>query len=81
MVISKKTRKEINLYNAQLAYFKGQSSRCDQLQNKIEQSLQKWSEKISKLGGIPLSQWKVQIPSSEHDFYWEFPQDKITPIN
>lgn len=76
--ISQNARREINGYNSQLAFHKGQTKKCEELQEKINLTIQKWSEKMRKLGTNPVAMWKIKIPSEGQDFYWEFPQDQIT---
>lgn len=78
MIISTKTKKELNGLNAQIAYFKNRSDKANELQNKINLCMQTWSEKIRRLGAIPVSLCKVKIPgeSGQH-YWWEYPEPKL----
>ena len=73
VVISEKSKKEINNYNSQLAYFKNNASKTTELQERINQTLQTWSDKMRRLGAIPMSFLKVKIPSEQGFYYWEYP--------
>lgn len=78
MVISKRTRKELNNLNAQITHFKNGSDKAIELQSKINQSTQTWSEKIRRLGAVPVSLCKVKIPGETGQFYWwEYPETKL----
>lgn len=78
MVISTRTRKELNALNAQLAYFKNGSEKAIELQGRINLAAQTWSEKIRRLGAVPISLCKVKIPSETGQHYWwEYPESKL----
>lgn len=78
MVISTRTKKELNNLNAQIAHFKNGSEKAQELQNKINSSMQTWSEKIRRLGAVPVSLCKVKIPGEAGQFYWwEYPEAKL----
>ncbi|MBY0515806.1 MAG: hypothetical protein K2P81_02780 [Bacteriovoracaceae bacterium] len=77
MIITSKTKKELNNFNAQLAYFKNRQDKATELQDKINQSMQTWSEKIRRLGAIPVSLCKVKIPGEDGQYYWEYPEPKL----
>jgi len=78
MVISSRTKKELNNLNAQLAYFKNRQDKTNEIQDKINHSMQTWSEKIRRLGAVPVSLCKVKIPGENAtQFYWEYPESKL----
>ena len=77
MVITAKSKKEINNLNAQLAYFKNRQEKSNEMQERINQSLQTWSEKIRRLGAIPVSMGKVKIPGEGTTYHWEHPEAKL----
>lgn len=41
------------------------------LQTKISHLIDKWSEKIKRLGGIPINLNQIKIPTSAGYLYWE----------
>lgn len=75
--ISRKTKIELNLYNSQLSFHKENSARFLEIQEKVNNVLKNWSEKIKRLGGIPVSINKVKIPSAQGFYYWEYPQKDL----
>ena len=77
MLISTRTKKELNGLNAQIGHFKTHSEKANELQDKINQTMQTWSEKIRRLGAVPLSLCKVKIPSDDGQYYWEYPEAKL----
>jgi hypothetical protein len=77
ITISKRCKQEVNQYNSQLALYKGQKEKCSSIQDQINESLNRWGDKMRKLGLTPLSLWKVRIPGIEKSFFWEFPKDEI----
>ena len=76
-LITAKTKKEINNYNAQLGHIKNRPDKGQEIQDKINLSLQAWSEKVRRLGAIPVSLSKVKIPGENGQFYWEYPEAKL----
>ena len=49
----------------------------DALDKELNKEIQKWSEKVRRLGGIPLSLYQVKIPADNGSFFWEFPSADI----
>ncbi len=77
MHISAKTKRELNVLNSQLAFFKTNSDKAQGIQEKINLSLQAWSDKIRRLGAIPISLCKVRIPGEEGHYLWEYPENRL----
>ncbi len=77
MHISAKTKRDLNVLNSQLSFFKTNSDKAQNIQEKINLSLQAWSDKIRRLGAIPVSLCKVRIPGEETSFLWEYPDNKL----
>ena len=77
LTISKRCKQEVNQFNSQLALYKGQKEKCSSIQDEINESLNRWGEKIRKLGLTPLSLWKVRIPGNKESYFWEFPKDEV----
>jgi len=75
--ISSKTKRELNLLNSQLTFVKSESDKAKILKDKIENELNLWSEKVKRLGTIPVSLCKVKIPSETGYFLWEYPENKL----
>jgi hypothetical protein len=75
--ISAKTKRELNLLNSQLMFLKTNSEKAHFIQEKINDATQAWSDKIRRLGAIPVSLCKVRIPGEEHQYLWEYPENKL----
>lgn len=77
MHISARTKREINLLNSQLSFLKTNSDKAQSIQEKINISLQSWSDKVRRLGAIPVSLCKVRIPGQDSQYVWEYPENKL----
>ena len=77
MHISSKTKRELNVLNSQLSFFKSNSDKAQNIQEKINLSLQAWSDKVRRLGAIPVSLCKVRIPGEDSHYLWEYPENKL----
>jgi hypothetical protein len=77
IAVTQKAKKNINGLNSQLEYHKAIPHEADALQQRINLEIHKWSEKIKRLGGTPLSLFKVKIPAEIGYFIWEFPSAEI----
>jgi hypothetical protein len=77
MHISAKTKRDLNVLNSQLGFFKTNSEKAMGIQEKINISLQAWSDKIRRLGAIPVSLCKVRIPGDEGHYLWEYPEKRL----
>lgn len=77
MHISAKTKRDLNVLNSQLSFFKTNSEKAENIQEKINTSLQNWSDKVRRLGAIPVSLCKVRIPGEEGHFLWEYPENRL----
>ncbi len=77
MHISSKTKRELNVLNSQLSFFKSNSDKAQNIQEKINNSLQSWSDKVRRLGAIPVSLCKVRIPGEDGHYLWEYPEKRL----
>lgn len=77
MHISAKTKRELNVLNSQLSFHKTHSDKAIAIQEKINSSLQAWSDKVRRLGAIPVSLCKVRIPGEEGQYLWEYPENRL----
>lgn len=77
MHISAKTKRELNVLNSQLSFLKTNSDRAQLIQDKVNQALQLWSDKIRRLGAVPVSLCKVRIPGEEGHYLWEYPENRL----
>lgn len=77
LAVTVRAKNKINGLNSRLEYYKAQPEQADDLQKELNQEIQKWSEKVRRLGGIPLSLYQVKIPAVNGSFFWEFPSADI----
>lgn len=77
MAITNKAKNKINGLNSRLDYYKHLPLEADKIQVELNDEIQKWSQKIKRLGGNPLSLYRVTIPSSEGYFLWEYPKVEL----
>jgi len=77
MHISAKSKRDLNVLNSQLSFFKSNSEKAQGIQEKINYSLQTWSDKVRRLGAIPVSLCKVRIPGEEGHYLWEYPETRL----
>lgn len=77
LAVTQKAKKNINGLNSQLEFHKNIPHEADAIQININTEIQKWSDKMKRLGGVPLSLFKVKVPAEEGYFIWEFPQADI----
>ena len=80
--ITRKSKNEVTKLKSRLLYFQGKRDKIIEIQDLINNEVQKWSEKVTRLGGIPISLWKVKVPGKDgKDFIWEFPRDRYLTSN
>lgn len=71
--ISKKSKKIIDALSSQVKHFKNNSDMAEKMSLKSNREIQKWSEKMKRLGTNPLGLYKVKIPSKDGFYIWEYP--------
>ena len=53
------------------------SSRCLEIQDEINDHIQKWQNKIERLGGKPKGLWLADFDNGDGYFCWKFPETQI----
>ncbi len=79
--ITAKAKNKINGLNSRLEYFKFQEAEAELIQNQINHEIQRWSEKVRRLGGFPLALYKVKLPAEQGYFIWEHPSAELEFFN
>ena len=77
MAVTVRAKNKINGLNSRLEYFKAEPDQADQIQNELNHEIQSWSEKMRRLGGLPLALYQVKIPARHGHFIWEFPSVEL----
>ncbi len=88
MSITKKTKDQINILKAQLEVHKFDNHQSELIENEIHNIIQKWGNKITRLGMTPIGIWKVLIPGEKRlhltkdelpdSYEWEYPASRIS---
>lgn len=79
--ITKKTKQEIHVINSRLSFTANESPEALKLRKAINITLSKWADKIRRLGGTPLSPYKIELSSDDGRFMWEYPQQDLSYFN
>lgn len=74
LAVTVKAKNQINGLSSKLEYYKSQPEEADKIQFELNEAIQKWSEKMRRLGGTPLALYKVKIPAENGFFIWEHPK-------
>jgi len=79
IAITSKAKGQANGLKAQADYFKAQPGKAEALTQQYNELLQKWSEKMRRLGGLPVELFQVKFPKNAHGgyFLWTFPKDSF----
>ena len=77
LTITGKAKNKINGLNSRIEFFKNQPELSEQLQLDLNMEIQKWSDKMRRLGGTPTELYKAKIPTVNGYFSWEFPSVEI----
>jgi hypothetical protein len=73
ITVTVKAKNIINGLNSRLEHHKLQTELADEIQFELNSEIQKWSEKVRRLGGTPLALYKVKIPAKNGSYIWEHP--------
>lgn len=77
LAVTQKAKNTVHGLNSQLEYHKAQPHEAQMIQQRLNTEIQKWSDKIRRLGGTPLALFKVKIPADRGFYVWEFPSADI----
>ena len=75
--ITSKAKNKINGLKAQQQHFQNVPNQARALENRVNQEVQIWSEKVRRLGGSPTALYEVEIPSSQGHYTWTFPEAEL----
>jgi len=76
-IITTKAKNKIQGLNSQLEFNKAIPSQAEGFEKMINTEIQKWSDKVRRLGGTPMALYQVKIPSDNGFFFWDFPQVEL----
>lgn len=78
MTITSKAKNKINGLNSRLEHYKFQNDLADDIQFELNTEIQKWSEKVRRLGGTPLALYKIKVPAQAGFYTWEYPSVELS---
>ncbi len=76
--ITKKYSEEVTQLMDRLHLFEGKSPLLvDKIELQINQLIQDWQNKMTKLGALPKGLWLLDFDSNDGYFCWKYPERKI----
>lgn len=76
--VTSKSKNKINGLKAQQQHFQNIPNQAKALEDRINQEVQTWSEKVRRLGGTPTALYEVEIPGQNQLFTWVYPQATLS---
>lgn len=73
--ITSKTKQELSKLNAQLN--STDLRKTSEIQDQINYALMSWSDKVRRLGVMPVALGKIRFLSEEENILWEFPSKNL----
>lgn len=77
IIVTAKSKNRINACNTKLEVFKNYPDKMDEIQIELNNEIQKWSDKVRRIGGTPLALFKVKIKTFGGFYTWEYPSADI----
>lgn len=76
--ITQKTQKEMNAIERQLK-FAGQSSKSmHRLRQRFDNEILSWTNKVKRLGGIPVTIGQVKFLCDHQLYYWQYGEEEAS---
>lgn len=75
--ITSKTKNKVNVLNSRIDFFKNQQSKAQEIEADLNSEIEKWSDKMQRLGVVPTALFKVLIPSEQFNYTWEYPNASL----
>lgn len=75
--ITTKSKNKVQGLNSQMEFNKAIPEQARGFEKLINSEIQKWSDKVKRLGGTPISLYQVKIPTQGGSFFWEFPKVEL----
>jgi len=76
-MITTKTKKQLQILQSQLSCVKSQSEKAVQLQDQMMVTQQAWTDKMRRLGVIPVALFRVRIPIEGSYVFWDSNETKL----
>jgi hypothetical protein len=75
--ITTKAKNKIQGLTSQLESSKSMPEEAARFEKTLNIEIQKWSDKVRRLGGTPMALYQVKIPTDGGFFFWDFPQVEL----
>jgi len=75
--ITKETLEAFLILEAKLQHYEAESEKYKEIEKSVNELLNKWAEKINKLGAEPKGIWLVDFNSGEGYYCWRYDEEKV----
>lgn len=73
LIVTAKAKNKINSLNTKIEVFENYPEKAEQANMDLNAEIQKWSDKVRRIGGTPLALYKVKINGEKGFYTWEYP--------
>jgi hypothetical protein len=76
-IVTTKAKNKIQGLTSQMEFHKALPEQAQVYEDQINTEIQKWSEKVRRLGGTPMALYQVKVPTEGGFFFWDFPKVEL----
>ena len=76
-VVTTKAKNKIQGLSSQLEFHKAVPEQARGYEKLMNEEIQKWSDKVKRLGATPMALYQVKIPADGGFFFWDFPKVEL----
>lgn len=80
LIVTSKSKNKINGHNTQIEMLKNYPEKSDQAHLELNAEIQKWSDKVRRIGATPLALFEVKIKAERGFFEWKYPSANLEHI-
>lgn len=77
LIVTAKSKNKINSLNTKIEVFENYPEKAEKANMELNSEIQKWSDKVRRIGGTPLALYKVRINSFDGFYTWEYPSANL----
>ncbi len=75
--VTTKAKNKIQGFASQAEYNKAIPHEVQKFEDLMNEEIHKWSEKMRRLGAIPMGLYQAKIPTEGGFFFWDFPKVEL----
>ncbi len=75
--ITKETVEQFLILEAKLKHYESNPEKYKQIEKEVNDLLNKWADKIAKLGADPKGIWLVDFNNGEGYYCWRYDEEKV----